>query len=254
MVMDNKTAEILRAINNEFYRSHHDSFSKTRTSPWNGWKRCVAALGLAGIAGASELSVLDLACGNLRFATFLEDALPEVALSLYAVDNCDEMVPALDDVEYLSIDILERLDRGVPLLDGHTLPPCDLSVTFGFMHHIPLKAHREEVLRAMVEQTRSGGFVIVSFWQFLNNEDLAKKAQVTHERALKELGLPALEKHDYLLGWKERPDTYRYCHSFSDDEIDDLIKTVSDKANLHDRFVSDGRTDNLNTYVILQVR
>jgi len=108
-------------------------------------------------------------------------------------------------------------------------------------------------LLSLIEQTRSGGYVIISFWQFLNNEVLREKARITHEHALKELGLQELDDNDYLLGWKNIPGTYRYCHSFSEAEIDQLMEAVADKATLTSRFVSDGRTNNLNTYLILKV-
>jgi hypothetical protein len=116
-----------------------------------------------------------------------------------------------------------------------------------------LAAWRVEILSSLVRQTRSGGIVVVSFWQFLSNGALAKKACSTHERALKDLQLPALDTGDYLLGWQDMPDVYRYCHSFSEVEIDQLVEAVADKASVVSRFVADGRTKNLNSYVVLKV-
>jgi hypothetical protein len=121
------------------------------------------------------------------------------------------------------------------------------------MHHVPLAEHRAAILAALVEQTRPGGFVAVSFWQFLNDETRAFKAQATQARALQELGLPQLGDNDFLLGWKNTPGTYRYCHSFTDAEIDQLAESVARRASTLARFTADGRTGKLNSYLILRV-
>ena len=275
--MNTNTIKILSQINTDFYRKNGVSFSQTRKSPWSGWLRCleiVSSLGFgslrdAGLGDCSDASlndcrdtghdghqsllVFDLACGNLRFETFLSSALPEATLKFYAVDNCDLMVPQLQGVDYQGLDILNLLQNDLHINDQLDAPLCDLSVSFGFLHHVPLREYREEILTSLVRQTHSGGYVIVSLWQFMNNETLARKAQLTHQQALDELGLPELDDNDYLLGWKGIPGEYRYCHSFSEAEIDQLIESVVDYATLVARFVSDGRTDNLNTYLILRV-
>jgi hypothetical protein len=105
-----------------------------------------------------------------------------------------------------------------------------------------------------VRQTRPGGHAIVSFWQFLNDGGLARKAHASHERAIKELGLGKLDDGDFLLGWKDLPGAYRYCHSFSDTEIDHLAASITPEATVLSRFPSDGRTNTLNTYLVLRRR
>ena len=94
---------------------------------------------------------------------------------------------------------------------------------------------------------------VVSLWQFLNNKKLAEKAKATHRKAQQELELSALDAGDYLLGWKDIPGQYRYCHSFSETEIEQLVAAIADKATLLSRFESDGRGDNLNCYLVLKV-
>jgi len=258
MSLSEKIAETLCAVTNEFYRSQCDSFSESRNAPWKGWQRCLdVVLGEPGddhLGEPSSLSVFDLACGNLRFKTFLESALPQADIAYYGVDTCDSMVPKQSGAHYQSLDILEVLKDSTPLSAKLSAPPCDLSVSFGFMHHIPLQSWRQEVLETLVSQTKAGGYVILSFWQFLNNEDMAQKAQAVHEQGLKELGLEELDANDYLLGWKNTPGVYRYCHSFTNDEIDQLVASVADQATEIARFTCDGRTDNLNAYVVLETK
>jgi SAM-dependent methyltransferase len=266
--MNNQTADLLRRINNDFYRHNSASFSATRNAPWPGWARCLEVLmrempNVAPNASPQKVSdnrrgvaVFDLACGNLRFEAFLREALPELTLAFYAVDACDSLVPPMPGVDYQSLDILGALQDGVCLNSHITAPLCDLSVSFGFMHHIPLQTHREEILASLIRQTHPGGDIMVSLWQFLNNEALAAKSHVSHKRALAELGLKELEEldeNDCLLGWQNIAGAYRYCHSFSEAEIDRLVEITGETTSLIARFSSDGKTNNLNSYLILKV-
>jgi SAM-dependent methyltransferase len=201
------------------------------------------------------LSVFDLACGNLRFEVYLADALPETALTFYAVDNCDSTNKSgiRHQVHYQNLDVLSALHKNQPLAEQFAAPLCDVSASFGFLHHVPLKEHRQELLTSLVQQTLPGGLVIITFWRFLDDAALAKKAQVTHAQALQELELPDLDDGDYLLGWKNTPGTYRYCHSFNEAEIDQLAGSLADKTLVVSRFTADGKTGTLNTYLILKV-
>ncbi|WP_139652373.1 class I SAM-dependent methyltransferase [Raoultibacter phocaeensis] len=287
--MDSETARRLCCITSEFYREHSDSFSATRHAPWAGWERCLEAIGTEaferkdgedldskgnwvfddkdgggfgstggeafGRSGDEAVSVFDLACGNLRFESFLESAFPAVDFEFYAVDKCDALAfggaetTLRSSLRYRSIDILSALSAGK--ID---VPVCDLAVAFGFMHHVPGALDRGRVLAELVSHTRPGGFAAVSFWRFLNDEGLAEKARASHARARDELGLPELDEGDYLLGWRNEPGAYRYCHSFSDAEIDELAGSVADRASVVARFSADGRTGDLNTYVVFRAR
>lgn len=252
--MNIETAKILCDINRTFYRDNAGSFSATRTSAWPGWNRCVEALEDTLSNERGIFSVFDLACGNLRFETFFRQALPGLETVFYAVDDCDGLVPSMSGVHYRHLDILATLLNGSTLREQVAAPLCDLSVAFGFLHHVPTRSCRERVLASLVRQTCPGGHVIVSFWQFLNNDTMAEKARATHVRAMEDLGLPSLDDNDFLLGWKNSPGVYRYCHSFSDDEVDRLADSVAEDAVPVDRFTADGRTGDLNSYLILRVR
>lgn len=251
----------LCSLTGEFYRANAESFSQTRQSPWQGWVRLLEVMGLA--AEQNPLRVLDLACGNLRFEWYLADALPCRMLSGYAVDNCDPLVEAgerngsdaLSQIAFQSLDAIERLSAGC-LREALEAPDasCDLAVSFGFMHHVPLERWRVELLRALVAKVRPGGFVAVSFWRFLNSDKLARKAQETTSRARAELGIPELPPNDYLLGWQDAQGLYRYCHHFDEPEIERLLAMMADSADLVSRFEADGKTGNLNEYVVLRVK
>ena len=78
--------------------------------------------------------------------------------------------------------------------------------------------------------------------------------QVTHAQALDELRLPTLDQGDFILGWKNKPNAYRYCHHFAEEEIDALAASVADRADVAARFLADGRTGDMNSYLVLRVR
>ncbi len=140
-------------------------------------------------------------------------------------------------------------------LEQLSFPACDLSVSFGFMHHVPSQELREKVLALLVSHTQLGGIICVSFWQFMNNEKLADKARRNHMHALQDLhqlDANQLDAGDFILGWSETAQAYRYCHSFSETEIDKLLEAVSPQARCVERFAADGRDGRLNAYVVLQ--
>lgn len=252
----------LCALTGEFYRANAESFSQTRQSPWQGWVRLLEVMD-ARAAERELLRVLDVACGNLRFERYLADALPGRMLSGWAVDNCESLVEAgersefgpLSRIAFQNLDVIERLSGG-RLRESLEAPDAsrDLAVSFGFMHHVPLECWRAELLRTLIAKVRPGGFVAVSFWRFLNSDKLAGKAKETTSRARAELGIPELPPNDYLLGWQDTQGLYRYCHHFDEPEIERLLAMMADSADLVSRFEADGRTGNLNEYVVLRVK
>lgn len=252
----------LCALTGEFYRANAESFSQTRQSPWQGWVRLLEVMD-ARAAERELLRVLDVACGNLRFERYLADALPGKMLSGWAVDNCEPLVEAgersefgpLSRIAFQNLDVIERLSGG-RLRESLEAPDAsrDLAVSFGFMHHVPLECWRAELLRTLIAKVRPGGFVAVSFWRFLNSDKLAGKAKETTSRARAELGIPELPPNDYLLGWQDTQGLYRYCHHFDEPEIERLLAMMADSADLVSRFEADGRTGNLNEYVVLRVK
>lgn len=252
--MDSAFAAKLCELNNRFYAQNAASFSATRTSPWDGWKRAVELLSADAFAGGR---VLDVACGNMRFEAFLAGALPEVAFDFLGVDSCPVLLDGRVDARFKELDVVRALLEGRDLAAEIGEGDFDASVSFGFMHHLSTFEMRVALLRALLASTRRGGYVVVSFWQFMRNEALASKAKVTHAAALDDLALSPteiaqLDENDFFLGWKDTQGSYRYCHNFTDSEIDALVATVTPEASLIDRYSSDGRSKNLNGYLILQ--
>lgn len=264
--MELETARALIALNTAFYRKNAQGFAATRSNPWPGWER-VASLLKDSLEPGRAASILDLACGTMRFERFLAHALPDRHLSFYAVDNCATL--ATEDeppvhTTFYDTDILGTLAERPPkapeiaspnALDA--LPPCDLSCCFGFMHHVPGLELRAHVMRFLAEHTRPGGLVALSFWQFMNDERLARKASQAEQAAREhpenlEFAVNALEEGDHLLGWQESG-SFRYCHHFTEEEIDRLVAMLPDgMVRELARYSDDGKSRELNRYVVLK--
>ena len=269
--MDIAAIEALRELNNAFYREHAASFSATRASAWEGWRRCAELIGPYASAGSP--SVLDVACGNLRFEEFLSAELPDARIAFHAVDSCEALLPRAAvggegkplraAVDFRELDVIEAAlaagpDGGALLPAG--LPQCDATVCFGFMHHVPSRGLRERIVKGLVRATHPGGVVVVSLWRFMECGSFADKARREHARslqALREAGsavsAECLEEGDMLLGWQNAPGAVRYCHSFSDAEVDGLAACVSREAKPVARYLADGKTRDMNAYLALRV-
>ena len=248
--MDIETARILNALTSDFYARCAASFAATRTRPWYGWERCLEALD--SVLAKPELSVLDFGCGNLRFENFLQQHT-NAQLGIYAVDSCPELLDASQRmIHFVNLDIVSALwDRKLKdaLID---VPACNLTCAFGLMHHIPGQEAREALLDTIINKTQIGGYALLSLWQFEHDERLARKAQTTTQVALERYPNLQLDEGDWFLGWQDEPNVLRYCHNFSDAEIDALIEHVNDRARLVERFNADGPNDDLNCYLVLQ--
>lgn len=259
--MDLATVRALIELNNDFYADNADSFSATRSAPWQGWDMALELLNRHGWAQGRETAplVLDLACGNLRFERFLSGRLAGADPVFHAVDICPELAgdaQSLPHVSFHRVDVLQELmaNACAPSTCLRDIPPCDLAVTFGFMHHVPDAGMRRAVLDLLIDRVVPGGVVIVSFWQFMSDGRLARKAlaadEGAHEKALVDIG--QLEPGDHFLGWQSDPSPLRYCHHFDEAEIDGLVASVGTSAREVARYSADGSSGTLNRYLVLE--
>lgn len=286
--MDATTIDFLRQVNNVFYARCAPSFSASRNASWVGWRSCLEAVQDCGavrlcdgpdvhlydraaaqpgaIRKGASVRVLDVACGNMRFAAFLREELRGRHIDYFAVDDCAGLVPHLPEDEgfspcFQNLDIIGELAVGVGLAHAIDAEPCDLVGCFGFFHHVPSFELRVRLIDALLQKTASGGVVCASFWQFMGDEKFVKKAEAWNSKAKSELasaGLDAsqLEAGDYFLGWQNEPGLWRYCHDFEELEIDALVAAAckGGKAREVARFSADGKSGAMNRYVVLQKR
>lgn len=288
--MDKTSIRTLIELNQRFYERHADSFSATRENGWPGWREVMRLAGVAGIIAhspepARALRVLDVACGNLRFERFLADEYPGTIAESWCIDSNEELMRAGANALRSEKDRsthLVKLAILETLLEGNKLPvptgSHDLVACFGFMHHVPGEELRRELARELVHTARPGGIIAVSFWQFMDDKRLAAKAQEADRQAMApfqgpDQSLPAngaaarplptnqpvraergpldLEQGDHFLGWQGNTQTLRYCHHFTEAEIDALARSVSSEARELARFSADGKNNSLNRYLVL---
>lgn len=275
--MDEALARRMAALTQSFYQRSAESFSATRQAPWDGWQRVweLSKRELGPFDAATPLKVLDIGAGNLRFERFLEQEA-ESPLHAWAIDSCQALIAAglaeqeetqlgkpllagahgsTAAVAVRPLDVMALLADGANaegLARAFDAPLCDVAVAFGFLHHVPRADWRSAILQAMATCVRPGGLMALSLWQFADDARLRAKADEATARGISAHGLPALPENDYLLGWQDDPQAFRYCHHFTETEVDTLAASVAPHAREVARFSADGRTGSLNRYLLLQ--
>ena len=237
--MKDDTARRLLAINRAFYQRHAADFTRTRRQAWAGWERLLPLL-----RGRARL--LDVGCGNGRFGRFWAGANPAGApLHYHAVDAS---LPLLREAA--------RALRAFPMAktrlewrDISSDPPrhgrYPLIALLGVLHHIPARARRAALLRALAARLTDDGALIVTFWRFgedarIRGRTLPWPAHLTKQ----------VEANDFLLPWGDG-DTgaIRYCHHFDGAEERELL--AESGLTLAQSFAADGASGALNAYRIL---
>lgn len=259
--VDRRTQLALAAINRRFYARHAAAFSATRERPWPGWGRLLERW--AGDPPAPvEPALLDVGCGNGRFADAVGDRLGE-AWSYRGLDASAELLEAarrrLDSPPPPARPAkwsLARWDLVTAAASGAAprLPAAgryDLVVAFGLMHHVPGFELRRALLRLLGGALAPGGMLGVSFWRFGERQRFRRRIVPWEEAAERGLA-PALDPHrlergDHLLAWGDGA-AARYCHAASAAEIDELAKAPD--LPLADDFLADGDDGALNRYLV----
>ncbi len=232
--MDKAARAQLQQLSSEFYQHHAASFDDTRQAPWPSWQRLLSR----AIDAKAPKSILDLGCGNGRFAAFLDDSgidgeYTGVDAELQLIERAKDRYPAKRFV-HASID--DYLAAGAKQFD--------LVVAFGLFHHLPGAEYRAEVLGQIADHLSPEGVACVSLWQPTKLRNFEAKAFTGPSPV-------TLEPGDHLLGWQGDFGALRYCHDFSDNEIETLLSDLALRFSLVIRFQGSG-SDATNHYVVLQ--
>lgn len=277
--MDRRTQLALNRINARFYLRQAEHFSRTRSRPWPGWQTLLERWWQPE-AAAMTASVLDVGCGNGRFAEAVEERL--------AAAGCEGFYRGLDASPVLLDHAHRRLESSVSGLDwslgrwdlvaeawpGAVLAPpaeacaaepaggldrCQYSlvVAFGLLHHVPGFELRRRLLECLGRRVAPGGMLAVSFWCFgelprfqrrrVPWSELPQKLALGGAGALSSSEPDSLEAGDWLLRWGDG-DAVRYCHAASAAEIDALAPASG--LPLLDDFRADGAGERLNRYLV----
>ncbi len=256
--MNSQTLAALAEINRRFYRRFAADFSASRRRPWPGWDRLVARLVASRPPGrpAEPLAVLDVGCGNGRFAAYLTERWPS-GIRYLGVDSCrallDLAAERLPESNRCSDPRLLRIDLVSDQLDEALGAECfDLIAVFGVLHHLPGLATRRSLLRHLARRLNPAGVLAASVWQHHRRHDFHRRVvpwsrHLEHQPGLA-LDLEELEDGDTLLTWAGDDQTPRYCHFPGAPEIAGWIADLD--LPLADRFEADGRGGRENLYLV----
>ncbi len=237
--MDEATVAYLNALNRAFYAATAAAFSETREEAWAGWDALLAYL-----PPQRPLRVLDVGCGNARFARFL--AARGIDYRYHGLDNSDALLAEArarltgDAHTFTHWDVVAR-----PL---QMEAAFDLVVAFGVLHHLPSMARRLDFVRRLGEACATGGVVAFTTWRFY--EFAALRARVVAWETLAPSQPLTLEVGDYLLDWRRGAHALRYCHYADDAEQDALC--VASGLRERARYRADGTEGRANCYSVLE--
>ena len=236
--MNSAATERLLKLNHEFYNHFGESFSATRQRLQPGVKKILETI-------PSDVSVLDLGCGNGNFLRELSARGHKAALL-----GVDFSPPLLRDaesapgVEFREVDLSQL---GVGSEQWAVENSWDVITMFATLHHIPSVEIRLDILNTVRKLLNKDGKFILSNWQFLNSEKLKSRIQPWDTVGIR---IEDLDAGDYLLDWRSGGEGLRYAHQFSVEELLGLAEQA--EMRVIDSFLSDGDGGNLGLYQIWQ--
>jgi len=248
------TCRQLRTLSLDFYEVSAGSFDSSRVDlAWPGWDRLLDQL------PSGQHQVLDIGCGNGRFAAYLRAS--GVDFEYTGVDASQGLLTAArarqgaalgDAAHWIEQDFLDTDDPGDALPPG----PYSLVVLMGVLHHVPSASARRKLLTAAAERLCAGGCLALTTWQFEGRPRFERR-RVPWPAIGPVLGVPIdpeeLEPGDTLLRFGADPTTPpRYCHQVADAEFTAWPDSLG--LEVLDRFESDGAQGDLNRYWVLARR
>jgi alkylated DNA repair protein alkB family protein 8 len=239
--MDEQVRSQLRQINHDFYTRHAAGFAATRFGGQPGWSRIIAHF-------PPVCQVLDLGCGNGRFARFLDRRLQPVrylgldaSASLLDIARRETAGLAHTQAEF------RQADLGEAGWEETAGGGWDAVVALAVLHHIPGLAHRAVFVAAAARLLAPNGVLILSTWRFSHNARMAGKILPW---ATVGLAADQVEAGDYLLDWRQDGVGYRYVHELDEAEI--VMLAVQAGLRVVEQFHADGREGDLSLYAVLR--
>lgn len=245
--MDRATQLALSRINQRFYAAIAPEWQDKRKHPWPGFDRIWQ--GRAATSGT--LDVLDVGCGDGRFAQFLADK-HHPAVSYLGLDNSPALLafaaerPLGPAYRFAHADIVA--DDLATHLGQHRF---DIIALLGVLHHIPGFSQRAALLTTLAEHLHAGAQLVLTVWRLDEDPRFASRVvsfEGYNEVADEPLDLAQLEPGDHLLRWNENPSP-RYCHFPDEAELARLIASTG--LHERERFRADGHQNRMNEYVVL---
>ncbi|MEY4579896.1 MAG: hypothetical protein RL701_4599, partial [Pseudomonadota bacterium] len=174
--MDRATQLALNALNQRFYASIASEWSDSRKQPWPGFERILQRVterrelvNRANPANPTQvLRVLDLGCGDGRFAQFLADhaALRSVAIAYLGCDASSALLAHARGRELSANYHFDQADFvATPLSEVLPAGTFDLVCVLGVMHHIPGRSQRQRLVRTLSHYVAPQGLLALTTWR-----------------------------------------------------------------------------------------
>jgi tRNA (uracil-5-)-methyltransferase TRM9 len=233
--MDQASIHRLNNINKQFYDTTATDFDMLRRGAWPGWKRLLPYL-------TSPLSVLDVGCGNGRFALFLSTHVSP--LIYFGIDNNKPLLDrAHETLQHLNARLEQHDIVENPSITLPDIGQFDLVTLFGVLHHVPGSENRLALMQRLAELIKPNGLLAFACWRFAEYERYTSRFTEWPDDISR-------EPHDYLFDWRRGTPALRYCHYVDDAEHDRLV-AVTGFTEL-ERYRADGETGDVNCYSILR--
>lgn len=210
-------------LNNDFYEKNAKSFDRSREFYWKGFENTLKYI-------KNGQKILDLGCGNARFYKFLKENNLKInytgldSNTMFIQENKEKHPEAKFEKEDIVNNLLSINEK------------FNFIAVFGVTHHLPGRKFRKIWFHNLKRIVEEGGVIVLSFWQF--NKEKNDINFKTKEYLI--------EKGDYFLGWKGDYSSHRYCHDFSDDELEE-IKQIFNDFELMEEFQKED-----NKYLLFQ--
>ncbi len=228
-------AQKLRDLNQQFYSALADPFAASRATPQPGF-----ALLWEWVPPAAR-TLLDVGCGNGRFAQFLfnHQAITQATGVDFSTDLLAKARQLVPQATFLPRDMTRP-----GFLAG--LGQFDVVACLAAMQHVPGHANRVALLREMGDHLAENGRIFLANWQFMSSPRQRRKVRDWTEAGLTDADV---EPNDYLLTWQRSGFGLRYVCQIDAAET----AVLAQKAGLHilHQFRSDGKEGNLSLYTIL---
>jgi SAM-dependent methyltransferase len=249
--METDTISKLNFITQEFYTRVAPYWNDNPDYFWAGWEDMVQYLPVA-----CDLNLLDLGCGNGRFANFVDSKMVFESATYLGLDSdqwyihkAGKMFANLARVKTK----FEKQDFLVSGLDSLRSNHYDLVTLFGLLHHIPSRVKRLDLMREIYDLMPASAVLVFTLWNFTGEERLKKRIVDLNsdygQQVCDQFGLDKsdLEAGDYILDWVKYVTAYRYAHYFGEDEIDSWRQLGFREAS---SYLHDGRFSLRNKYFV----
>ena len=201
--MHNKAFQKIISETESNYNQISDKFSSTRKYNWPEISRLIPKY------LKPNLDILDIGCGNGRLLNTLKNYPINylgIDLSKSLIKEAKKTYPAAN---FINQDFTQFT----------TDKQYDLVFAIAFLHHIPGKKLRDQVIKNIFQLTKNSGYLIMTNWNLFQKK--YQKFFNSHTSFNKNL-----EPNDTLIPWKDSSGKIianRYYHAFTTDEISDLL-------------------------------